>query len=73
MVALDAITVCVISSTSLAGAIGTVLDTIMGILTTSSFDNGMNMVDVPTFWQWIVNSAILLLRIWFDVTRKSTQ
>lgn len=73
MAELDAIAACVIGGTSLAGGIGTVFGAIMGALIMSSLDNGMSMLDVPTFWQLIVKGAILLLAVWLDVKTKKAQ
>jgi len=71
MAELDAIAACVIGGTSLAGGIGTVFGAIMGALIMASLDNGMSMLDVPTFWQMIVKGGILLLAVWMDAkTRK---
>lgn len=38
----------------------------MGAFIMASLDNGMSMMDVPTFWQYIVKGAILLLAVWMD-------
>lgn len=73
MAELDAIAACVIGGTSLAGGIGTVFGAIMGAFIMSSLDNGMSMLDVPTFWQLIVKGAILLLAVWLDVKTKKAQ
>ncbi|MGC8424220.1 MULTISPECIES: xylose ABC transporter permease XylH [Mixta] len=63
---LDAIAACVIGGTSLAGGIGSVAGAVMGAFIMASLDNGMSMMDVPTFWQYIVKGAILLLAVWMD-------
>ncbi|MBJ7537676.1 sugar ABC transporter permease [Marinomonas transparens] len=73
MAELDAIAACVIGGTSLAGGIGSVFGAIMGALIMASLDNGMSMLDVPTFWQLIVKGAILLLAVWLDVKTKKAQ
>ncbi|GAB3485575.1 sugar ABC transporter permease [Marinomonas epiphytica] len=72
MAELDAIAACVIGGTSLAGGIGTVFGAIMGALIMASLDNGMSMLDVPTFWQLIVKGGILLLAVWLDVKTKKS-
>ena len=60
---LDAIAACVIGGTSVAGAV-------MGAFIMSALDNGMSMMDVATFWQYIVKGAILLLAVWMDSATK---
>jgi len=67
---LDAIAACVIGGTSLAGGIGTVAGAVMGAFIMASLDNGMSMMDVPTFWQYIVKGSILLLAVWMDSATK---
>ncbi|NWA73262.1 sugar ABC transporter permease [Serratia proteamaculans] len=67
---LDAIAACVIGGTSLAGGIGSVAGAVMGAFIMASLDNGMSMLDVPTFWQYIVKGTILLLAVWMDSATK---
>ncbi|RCW96304.1 sugar ABC transporter permease [Marinomonas foliarum] len=73
MAELDAIAACVIGGASLAGGVGAVFGAIMGALIMASLDNGMSMLDVPTFWQLIVKGMILLLAVWLDVKTKKSQ
>lgn len=67
---LDAIAACVIGGASLAGGVGSVFGVVVGALIIASLDNGMSMLDVPTFWQYIVKGAILLLAVWIDTSSK---
>lgn len=67
---LDAIAACVIGGASLAGGVGSVFGVVIGALIIASLDNGMSMLDVPTFWQYIVKGAILLLAVWIDTSSK---
>ncbi len=67
---LDAIAACVIGGASLAGGVGSVFGVVIGALIIASLDNGMSMLDVPTFWQYIVKGAILLLAVWIDTSNK---
>lgn len=73
MAELDAIAACVIGGASLAGGIGTVYGAIIGALIMASLDNGMSMLNVPTFWQLIVKGLILLLAVWLDVKTKKAR
>ncbi|RKF14315.1 sugar ABC transporter permease [Alginatibacterium sediminis] len=68
---LDAIAACVIGGTSMAGGIGTVFGAVVGAFIMASLDNGMSMMDVPTFWQYIVKGSILLLAVWMDSASKN--
>lgn len=67
---LDAIAACVIGGASLAGGVGSVFGVVIGELIIASLDNGMSMLDVPTFWQYIVKGGILLLAVWIDTSNK---
>ncbi|MEZ9710211.1 sugar ABC transporter permease [Vibrio breoganii] len=67
---LDAIAACVIGGASMAGGVGTVIGAVIGAFIMASLDNGMSMMDVPTFWQYVVKGAILLLAVWMDSATK---
>ncbi|MGQ0287329.1 sugar ABC transporter permease [Pasteurellaceae bacterium 22721_9_1] len=67
---LDAIAACVIGGASLAGGIGTIYGVVIGAFIIALLDNGMSMLDVPTFWQYIVKGSILLLAVWMDTMSK---
>ncbi|USD68261.1 sugar ABC transporter permease [Vibrio sp. SCSIO 43136] len=70
---LDAIAACVIGGTSMAGGVGTVIGAVIGAFIMASLDNGMSMMDVPTFWQYIVKGSILLLAVWMDSATKQSR
>ena len=67
---LTVIAAVVIGGTSLAGGVGSVAGAVMGAFIMSALDNGMSMMDVATFWQYIVKGAILLLAVWMDSATK---
>ncbi|MDR0652259.1 MAG: sugar ABC transporter permease [Synergistaceae bacterium] len=67
---LDAIAACVIGGTSMLGGIGTVTGTMIGALVIQSIQNGMSLLDTPSFWQDIVKGLVLLFAVWFDISRK---
>jgi D-xylose transport system permease protein len=68
---MDAIAACVIGGASLAGGVGSVGGAIVGALVMSSLDNGMSMLNIETFWQYIVKGLILVLAVWFDIATKN--
>jgi D-xylose transport system permease protein len=68
---LDAIAACVIGGTSMMGGIGSVSGALVGALVMASIDNGMSMLNTPTFWQYIVKGLILLLAVYIDVASKN--
>lgn len=34
----------------------------------TSLDNGMSMMDIDAFWQYIVKGLILILAVWWDLS-----
>lgn len=71
MYELDAIAACVIGGTSLRGGTGTIVGSIIGALVMVSLDNGMSMMNVEPFWQYIVKGMILILAVWLDISSKN--
>jgi len=67
---LDAIAACVIGGTSLMGGVGTVSGAVIGAVVMASLDNGMSLLNAPSFYQTIVKGLVLLLAVWFDMSRK---
>ena len=64
---LDAIAACVIGGTSLVGGAGTIPGAIIGALVMASLDNGMSIMNLDSFWQYIVKGLILVLAVWVDI------
>jgi D-xylose transport system permease protein len=67
---LDTIAACVIGGTSLMGGEGTVIGAIIGALVMASLDNGMVLLNTPTFWQYIVKGLILMSAVLVDFQTK---
>jgi D-xylose transport system permease protein len=63
---LDAIAAAIIGGTSLAGGRGRVLGAILGALLMGSLNNGMSLMNVPTFYQDTARGAVLLLAVALD-------
>ena len=55
----------------MAGGTGKVYGALFGALLMASLDNGMSMMNVETFWQYIVKGAVLVLAVLFDIQSKS--
>lgn len=71
MYELDAIAACVIGGTSLAGGTGTIVGAIIGALVMASLDNGMSLMNLESFWQYIVKGAILVLAVYVDIASRN--
>ena len=67
---LDAIAACVIGGTSLMGGKGKIVGAIIGALIMTSIDNGMSMMNIEAFWQYIVKGLILIFAVWMDVSNQ---
>jgi len=67
---LDAIAACVIGGTSLMGGSGTIIGAVIGALVMASLDNGMSLMNMESFWQYIVKGAILILAVYVDITNR---
>jgi D-xylose transport system permease protein len=63
---LDAIAAAIIGGTSLAGGRGRVVGAIAGALLMGSLNNGMSLMNVPTFYQDTARGAVLLLAVAID-------
>lgn len=63
---LNVIMVVVIGGTSLAGGRGSILGTVLGALVISEIDNGLNLLNVPSFNQYLVKGTILVAAVVAD-------
>src|SRR5947207_10703571 len=64
--ALDAIAAAIIGGTSLSGGRGRVLGALLGALLMGSLNNGMSLMNVPTFYQDTARGVVLLLAVAID-------
>lgn len=67
---LEAITAIVLGGASLAGGRGTMFGTILGLLTIGVLNNGLILLDVPTFWQRVAQGLMLIAAVSFDQIRQ---
>lgn len=68
---LDAIAAVVIGGTSLSGGVGTIAGTVVGTLIIGVMNNGLDMLNVSSYWQSIVKGLIIVLAVLLD--KKSTR
>lgn len=64
---LDAIASCVIGGTSLMGGRGTVFGAVLGALILASLDNGMSLLNVESWAQYVVKGGVLVAAVGFDM------
>nr|WP_257958808.1 ABC transporter permease [Bacillus sp. V3-13] len=66
MYELDAIAAAVIGGTSLTGGIGTIGGTIIGALIIGVMNNGLDLLNVSSYWQQILKGAIIVIAVLID-------
>jgi len=66
----DAIAAAVIGGTSMTGGIGTIPGTLVGILIIGTLNNGLNLLDVSSYYQQIIKGLIILGAVCFDIMSK---
>jgi ribose transport system permease protein len=67
---LDAIAAVVIGGASLAGGVGNAFGTLVGALLLAVIRNGLNILNVPSFWQQVVIGIVIAVAVGLDSLRK---
>lgn len=67
---LEAIASSVIGGTSLFGAVGTVWGPLLGAFILATIRNGANLMNVNSFWQFIITGVLIILIVYFDGLRR---
>ena len=70
---LDAIASAVLGGTSLNGGHGTIIGTMIGALIIGVINNGMNLMNIPYFYQLVVKGLVILLAVYIDVPNKKNR
>ncbi len=65
-----AIGAVVIGGTSLFGGEGNVIATLIGALLETTIRNGLNLLGVNAFWQYVVNGAVIIAAVAVDQWRR---
>ncbi|SDZ42676.1 monosaccharide ABC transporter membrane protein, CUT2 family [Micromonospora pattaloongensis] len=63
---LEVIMVAVIGGTSLAGGRGSILGTVLAAILVSEIDTGLDMMNVDSFYQYLVKGTILVVAVVLD-------
>jgi L-arabinose transport system permease protein len=63
---LAVISACVLGGVSLSGGVASITGVLVGVLIMGCVQNAMGLLNVPTFYQYLVRGAILLLAVMFD-------
>lgn len=67
---LDAIAAVVIGGASLSGGVGTASGTLIGALILGVLRNGLNLLNVSSFWQQVVIGIVIALAVMTDTLRR---
>lgn len=67
---LQAIAASVIGGTSLFGAVGTVWGPLLGAFILATIRNGANLLNVNSFWQYVITGALIIIIVYFDGLRR---
>lgn len=68
---LDVISACVLGGVSLSGGVAPIMGAIVGVLIMGTVQNAMNLMNIPTFYQYIVRGFILLMAVLIDQFKQS--
>jgi len=63
---LDAIAAVVIGGTSLAGGIGTIGGTVLGVLLIGVINNGLDLMNISSYYQQIIKGVIIIAAVLID-------
>jgi ribose/xylose/arabinose/galactoside ABC-type transport system permease subunit len=66
---LDAIAAVVIGGTSLSGGVGTIGGTILGAVLVGVINNGLDLMNVSSYYQAIIKGLIIVAAVWLDRNR----
>jgi len=70
---LDAIATVVLGGTSLSGGQGGVIGTIIGALIIGVLNNGLNLLNVSSFYQQVAKGAVILIAVYIDRRSKAVE
>lgn len=70
---LDAIAAVVLGGTSMSGGKGRIGGTVIGVLIIGVLSNGLNLMGVNSFWQYIVKGIVILIAVYVDLMKKQRE
>jgi len=65
----DAVTAVVLGGVAMSGGVGTLSGALIGLFIMQSFNNGLMMMNVPSFWQTVSRGLLLIAALSFDYIR----
>jgi D-xylose transport system permease protein len=70
---LYAIAACILGGTSTLGGVGTISGAMIGALIMASLINGLQIMNVPSSWQYVLNGLVLVVAVLADVYLKKNR
>ena len=67
---LDVIAACFIGGASASGGVGKVMGVVIGAFVMGVMNNGMSILGIGIFWQYVVKGIVLLMAVYVDVLQK---
>jgi ribose/xylose/arabinose/galactoside ABC-type transport system permease subunit len=67
---LDVLAAVILGGASLLGGSGTVFKTVIGVLILGFIQNGLLLVGLQFYFQYVVTWAIIILAVWLDIAAK---
>ena len=67
---LDAIAAVVLGGTSLSGGVGSIWGTVIGALIISVMNNGLTILGLSSFWQYVAKGVVIVLAVLLDKWRQ---
>lgn len=69
----DAIAASVVGGTSMYGGVGSVGGMVIGVIIIGIISNGLNLLHVNSYWQYVAKGLIILLAVYIDMVRKNRE
>lgn len=70
---MDVMTAVLLGGTALTGGEGSVVKTLLGLLIIGIINNGMALLNVPSYWQTLAKGALLIIAVVYDRVRRMMQ
>jgi D-xylose transport system permease protein len=70
---LFAIAACILGGTSTLGGVGTIFGAMIGSLIITSLTNGLQIMNVPSAWQYVISGMVLVFAVAADMFMKKNK
>lgn len=69
----DAVAASVLGGASMTGGVGSVGGLVIGALVLGILSNGLNLLKVNSFWQYVAKGIVIIIAVYIDMFRKRNQ